>query len=362
MGIESMKSKTGCRTLGTMLLVIGWLLLLSAQAMAADPQPNAKMDYEAGFYYTVQEGDTLWGLSQRFSDTPWQWPDLWRENKQIPNPHWIYPGDRIRLYRKTGQQPAEAPPTAEVPVAAPEAQATTPAKRPKPDVDFIYSNIDRVGFIREPIVQPLGVIFKSLDDKIMISQDDTVYIRYPESGKVTEFKPGMRLTVYRNLDPDDKETMVKDTKTGTQHYLLGVVEVTKSEPDHAMARVVDNYRAMTIGDRVMLYEPGSPIVRVVDSTPGIQGKIITSEDHTTMMGDLFIAFIDKGTDDQIVPGQIYAISYQETVPTGVGKQMVTLNPVDIGSLLVLRTEKTTSTVVITSSSRKITSGQMIRTP
>jgi len=353
-----MKSKTGCRTLGPMLLVIGWLLMLSGQALAADPQPNAKMDYEAGFYYTVQEGDTLWGLSQRFSDTPWQWPDLWRENRQIPNPHWIYPGDRIRLYRKT----AAATPPAQVPAAAPEVQATTPEKRRAPEVDFLYSNIDRVGFIRDPIVKPLGVIFKSLDDKRLISQDDTIYIRYPDDGKVVDFKPGMRLTVYRNLDPNDKETMAEDSKTGTQHYLLGVVEITKSEADHAMAKVVDNYRAMTIGDRVMTYEPSSPIIRVVDSTPGIKGQIITSEDHTKMMGDLFIAFIDKGSDDQIVPGQIYVIYYQETVPTGVGKEKVTLNPVDIGSLLVLRTEKNTSTVVVTSSSRKITAGQPIRTP
>ncbi|MBI5896510.1 MAG: LysM peptidoglycan-binding domain-containing protein [Desulfobacterales bacterium] len=338
------------------------LLISSGQAVAANQEANAKIDYEAGFYYTVQEGDTLWGLSQRFSDTPWQWPDLWRENKQIPNPHWIYPGDRIRLYRKTEQHRAEAPPTAEVPAAAPDVQAATPAKAPKPEVDFLYSNIDRVGFIRDPIVQPLGVIFKSLDDKRLVSQDDTVYIRYPEEGKVVDFKPGMRLTVYRNLDPNDKETITKDTKTGTQHYLLGVVEITKSEPDHAMAKVVDFYRSITIGDRVKMYEPISPIVRVVDSTPDIKGKIITSEDHNTMMGDLHIAFIDKGTDDHIVPGQIYVIYYQETVPLGVGKQMTTLNPVDIGSLLVLRTEKNASTVVITSSSRKITSGQPVRTP
>ena len=357
-----MKSKIRCRTLGRMLLVIGGLLLLAGQVMATEPQPNAKIDYEAGFYYTVQEGDTLWGLSQRFSDTPWQWPDLWRENKQIPNPHWIYPGDRIRLYRKKEQHRAETPATAEVPSTAPEVQATTPLKKSKPEVDFLYSKIDRVGFIRDPIVQPLGVIFKSLDDKRLISQGDTIYIRYPEGGKVVDFKPGMRLTIYRSLDPNDKEPMVKDIKTGTQHFLLGVAEITKSEPDHAMAKVVDGYRAILIGDRVMMYEPISPIIRVVDSTPGIQGKIITSEEHTTMMGDLAIAFIDKGSDDQIVPGQIYLISYQETVPSGVGSQKVTLNPVDIGSLLVLRAEKNASTVVITSSSRKITSGQMIRTP
>ncbi|MEJ2657527.1 MAG: LysM peptidoglycan-binding domain-containing protein [Desulfobacterales bacterium] len=58
--------------------------------------------YEAGFYYTVQKGDTLWDLSSRFSDNPWLWPNLWGENHQIPNPHWIYPGERIRLFQLKG--------------------------------------------------------------------------------------------------------------------------------------------------------------------------------------------------------------------------------------------------------------------
>ena len=124
----------------------------------------------------------------------------------------------------------------------------------------------------------------------------------------------------------------------------------------------DNQGAITIGDRVMMYEPISPIVRVVESTPGIKGTIISSEDHNKIMGDLFIAFIDKGSDDKIVPGQMYIVYYQETVPTGVGKQTVTLNPVDIGAVLVLRVEKNTSTVVITDSTRKISPGQEIRTP
>ncbi|MFZ1984110.1 MAG: LysM domain-containing protein [Desulfatitalea sp.] len=337
--------------------------MTAGQAAAANAEIEPKVDYEAGFYYTVQKGDTLWDLSQRFSDTPWQWPDLWRENKQIPNPHWIYPGERIRLYRKTEKhrvQAAPQTPQTEVPAVVPQVEATIPERKPKPPVDFLYSNIDRVGFIREPIVQPLGVIFKSLDDKKLISEGDTVYIRYPASGKVTEFTPGMRLTVYRNLDP--KGESIAEGNTGTQHYLLGVVEITKSEPEYGMAKVVKTYRAIRVSDMVMIYEPRSPIVAVVDSTPGIKGSIIIAEEHTKMMGDLFIAFIDKGTDDQIVPGQIYTIYYQETVPLGTGKKEVTLNPVDIGSLLVLRTEKNTSTVVITNSSRKITPGQPIRTP
>jgi hypothetical protein len=329
--------------------------------VSAEQKTEQDVEYETGFYYTVKPGDTLWDISQRFSDSPWQWPDLWRENEQIPNPHWIYPGERIRLFRKT-ETDKQAVTQKEAPDTVPQIEASLPGEKPGPEVHYYYSRMSRVGFIRKPPVKPYGEIFKELEGKQFISIDDVVYLQDPKNGPVSDLTPGSRWTIYRTLAPTDEKEAHE--LIGTQHYLLGALEITRNEGKYAIAKVINSYRKIEVGDLIMPHkEDRIPEVVVSDSTAGIVGKIITSEDHTDLIGEQVIAFIDKGEQDSILPGQLYSIVEQKTEMMGPKKKdPVLLQPVILGTLIVLHTEQTTSTVLITDAKRKITPNTQIRTP
>ena len=83
------------------------VLALSFAAMSSLPAhgENIQLQSNAPDRYTVVKGDTLWHISGKFLKKPWLWPRIWGLNKDtIKNPHWIYPGDIIVLYR-SGPEP-----------------------------------------------------------------------------------------------------------------------------------------------------------------------------------------------------------------------------------------------------------------
>jgi len=308
------------------------------------------VEHETGFYYTVQKGDTLWDLSDRLFDSSWRWPDLWSENRQISNPHWIYPGERIRIFHQKGAESFVGKT-----VSRRRALEKEPQKEP---LYYYYSPIDKIGFIRKDPVAPSGVIFKVKDDKEMISAGDLVFIRAKGDTPLTS---GSKYSVYRTSKP------IIDQKTealiGTHHYLTGIVEITKIEPRFAVARVIQSYRTMEVGNLLMPYKRRSPKIDLTQSKKGLDGQLIISEEHANIIGDNDIAFIDKGSKDDVKLGQQYSIYYQEKQRLDTEtKEDVLLTQIVYGSLLVLHTELTTSTVLITRSDQSINPGAKICSP
>ncbi len=341
-----------CNRKFQMIICLSVLAAMIFSPVRIFAQENKEIvEHEAGFYYTVQKGDTLWDLSGRFFDSPWLWPDLWSENSQISNPHWIYPGERIRLLHQKGVESFFRKTAAK--------SRAIKKETPKKPLYYYYSPINRIGFIRKDPATPLGIIYKVKDDKEMISAGDLVFIR--AKGDTPPLAEGSKYIVYKALKPiRDKKTKVL---IGTQHYLTGIVEIKKMDPRFAVARVVQSYRTIEVGNLLMPYKKRSPKIELIQSKKGLEGKLIISEEYANIIGDNDIAFIDKGSQDDVKLGQQYSIYYQEKQRLNTEiKEDVLLTQVVYGTLLILHTEQTTSTVLITRSDRGINLGAKICSP
>ena len=369
---------------------------IAAPARAAEAEPGETETY------TVQKGDTLWDLSNKFLNNPWYWPKIWSLNPGIENPHWIYPGAPLKI--KTGPGGARAG-VAQVEDGKPADGAAAdsmaregdgeaaPSIAPKPKNDapdlavsphgksefanngvsvsgrlaFQPPNALRIkpaGIISSEELASAGSIDGSFEEREMLAPHDTAYVKFKGS---TQPAVGARYALFR------KEGTVMNPNThqpaGERIKILGEVKVISVRGQNATIYLLDATEEIVRGDLIATWtNTDQKSVEVKPNTKSVEATILSSDnDDLSSLGEYHQVYIDKGRADGVEVGNTLSVhrrgdgmggfggpSDYGNVPQGPGA----MADETVGLLVVIDAKEHVSTALVLKSIRELRPGEM----
>lgn len=278
--------------------------------------------------YVVKKGDTLWAISARELKNPLLWPKLWKENPQIKNPDFIYPGWKIKIpvYLTRKEVTVTEPPVivqtvvpSTVPVPAP--IVSKPSPKPAPSVVVVRPVekeylIERDALISSGYIEQYlpskGSIVGAPSERTIFGAGDYVYVvsLYPA-------RANDRFYVVRPVA--QIKHPITGAKMGDLINFVGVAEVIGFENGQLKVKIVASYRDIEIGDLLTdYYEVEPPFLTEIPRRPDISGYIVATRDSYVLNSKSDIVFIDKGRANGVEAGDIFSITSrnQYNVPNG----------------------------------------------
>lgn len=194
--------------------------------------------------YEVVKGDTLWDISGKFLQYPWNWPDIWQVNSQIENPHLIYPGDILTLVYRDGQPVLELARGPKTYKMSPEVREIMLEKAiPTIPLDALKPFLSRPQVVGEETLKQAAYIVAGSEERLISGAGDKVYARGIDGDQ------GSQYSVFRGgkayLDPETSEIL------GYEAVYTGDAWLEKMGDPARMDLRYTN-REVLIGDRCLL--------------------------------------------------------------------------------------------------------------
>ncbi len=370
--------------------------VISGAAWGQAPSAPLTIKPDAPDRYVVVPGDTLWGISGRYTDSPWRWPDLWGMNKeQIRNPHLIYPGyviildrDRARLSIGapgtgvgTGTEPVtqagtgtETGPGAAVGTGRAETGPTRLGPRlraeslARQEIPSIPASAIEPFLSRPLVVEPDGLdkaptIVATQADRVILAAGNTAYVRGIGDTKEEIWY------VYRRggplVDPDSNRTLAYEA------IYLGTAQLTRpGDP----ATVVLTYAAREVaaGDKlvaagrpqVINYAPRAPAFQIAGSIMNIYGGV----GRVGEAGPQSIVSINRGRNDGLEVGHVLALYSRggtvrdSTKPRNAPDAMIALPNERAGLVFVFRVFERVSYALVMNITSPVRPLDVVQTP
>ncbi|HJV65435.1 MAG TPA: LysM domain-containing protein [Geomonas sp.] len=323
----------------TRFFVAVLFLALAVQAVPATAQS------EQPTIYTIVPGDTLWGLSKRFLNDPYYWPNMWAANDAIGNPHFIYPGQRLRVYSDRIEiEPAPSSAVPKLPAAEVETPGAAPAV-PEDQQPATFSVTGVEGFIMEKRTPPVGAIISIPQNRVIVGADDIVYT---DIGSKHGANAGDRFSIYKKTGAISHP--VTNVILGDRVIPLGELQLSEVEKDASKAIVTKSYQEIGPGAFLLPYREKKVTVALKAADRDLIGYIVDSQTGNTALAVRDLVFLDLGRAQGVQPGNMLYIVRDVKPDQRYALAKIEKLPVDVvGAVVVLQTGVNTSTAVIVKS-------------
>jgi len=207
--------------------------------------------------HIVIKGDTLWDIARKYYNNPWFWEKIYTANKEkIKDPHWIFPEQEFLIPEVFAEESNPQEKQKEISI---QEEPTKIEERPVEE-EIEQTKSEQKNFEEKQEKELIGIlplehkfsgkIVGNKENKILISQDDLIYL---DIGSNQAVKEGTRCYVLR------KQGKIKSEKTkgyaGWKVIKIGIIEITGDiKPNGSTAKVIRSYEPILNGDYVQIIE------------------------------------------------------------------------------------------------------------
>lgn len=332
------------------------LLLLALLAMPAIVFAAAQ---DEPAIYVIKQGDTLWGLSDRFIKDPKYWPNMWSKNSQVTNPHFIYPGQKLRIFPDRmefvpKEQAAEQ--VAVVPAKSNSSATAVAAALQEVAAEKTYTLYGTEGLLVDNGFRPYGSVVGMLHDRIIAGVDDIVYT---DIGTDLKANGGDKFSIFR------KDVSVNHPLSneglGFKMIPLGTLQLTDVERKASRAIITKSTREISPGAYLLPYkENRRREISLKSSVKELKGCIVESYNgaNTIAAGD--VVYIDLGTSQGAEAGNMLYVVRDVTIDQRYVEGRIDNLPQElIGALVILEAGKKTSSALVVKSIETVYKGDRI---
>jgi hypothetical protein len=291
--------------------------------------------------YTVKRGDTLWDISSTFLREPWLWPEIWHINRQIKNPHLIYPGDVIKLVYVNGEpRLVLASASGSTRSASNGTEKLLPRVRSTPietvipaiPLDAVRGFLDESRVLDKETLEKAPYVVAGNEKHVIIGVGDYFYARGDWSA------PAPAYGVYRQgapyVDPVTQEVLGYDAKE------LGMGKIITVTNDLAKTELVRSRQELRVNDRLLPTEERKVQPVFYPSAPDddLKGQIIRVMSGVKNVAQYDVVVINQGIREGVEEGNVFAIYRKgESVRDKNTKELLQLPSERAGLLMVFRT-------------------------